>query len=164
MRQRKVLKAAYGRITLIKRYCPECHMYAIILDDKFQCCGRSAKDWDQEFIIRRKRESIVPGRRNPISPDEKAQVLSHQNHQCVYCGKHLGKRVRVEYDHFIPFCYSGDNNVLNIVAACRTCNQIKGPRLFNSIEEARVFIVNELESRGILWLDYFGGGYSVSKL
>lgn len=139
-------------------------MYAIIIDDKFGCCGRSAKDWDQDFNVKKKRESEVPNRRIPLSRGDKDKIRRHQNNQCVYCGIHLGKRVRVEYDHFIPFCYSGDNNKLNMVAACRRCNQIKHSHLFSSIEEARIFIINELDRQGIIWMDYFGGRYEVSKI
>lgn len=139
-------------------------MYAIVVNDEFGCCGRSAKDWDQGFKIRKKRESETAGRRVSISPKDKANILRHQLRQCIYCGHVFGKRARVEYDHFIPFAFSGDNNKLNIIAACRECNRIKSASLFSSIEEARVYILNERERKGMTWADYLGGSYVVSKI
>jgi hypothetical protein len=164
MRQRKLVKAFYGRVAILKRFCPDCHMYAFVISNKFGCCGKVVGDWDQEFYVRKKRESETDGRRHPISPKDKARILRHQLHQCVYCGQSFGRRVHIEYDHFIPFCYSGDNDRLNMVAACRECNQIKNDRLFLSIEEARVYILAIRENKRLPIMDYYGGSYEVSQI
>lgn len=164
MKTRKLIKAFYGRVTLLKRFCPDCKMYAIVADNKFCCCGKAVGNWDQEFKIRKKRESETAGRRQPISRKDKERILRHQLHQCVYCGQNFGRRVHVEYDHFIPIVFSGDNNRLNIVASCRECNRIKTDHLFSSIEEARVYILNEREKKRLPWLDYFGGGYEIARI
>lgn len=164
MSQRKLIKAFYGRQALLKRYCPDCHMYAIVIGNKLACCDKVVGDWDQEFTVRKKREAETDGRRHPISQKEKEQILRHQLHQCVYCGFTFGRGVRIEYDHFLPFSYSGDNNKLNMVASCRECNQIKSDKLFQTIEEARVYIVGRRREKGLSWTDYYGGGYATSRI
>jgi hypothetical protein len=156
---------SYGRITLLKRFCPTCHSYAIVVENKLGCCGRTVGDWAGEFMIKHKRECETPGLRVQLSPRNKRKILSFQGHQCVYCGCRIGcKGVAVEFDHFVSYAFTGDNGPLNMVASCRECNQMKSSRLFSSIEEARVYILNEREKRGMKWSEYYGGGYEVSRI
>ena len=164
-RTRKVIKASYGRMILLKRFCPWCKRYAIVVEDKFCCCGKSVGDWNGEFKIRHKRESEVPGKKIAVNKRDKKRILEHQNYQCLYCGARLGGRgVRVEYDHFIPFAFSGDNSRFNMVASCGKCNRLKSAFLFSSVEEARVHILNEREQHNLPCLMYHGGSYEVSKI
>lgn len=52
-------------------------------------------------------------------------LFERDNHQCLYCGKFfLGKELT--RDHIIPRCRGGKDKWVNVVAACRRCNQYKG--------------------------------------
>jgi hypothetical protein len=70
-------------------------------------------------------------------------LLDLQRGACFYCGGRIGKNREV--DHFIPWSYSGDDGLDNLVAACRACNGSKratlpGPdHLANLFERNRVW-------------------------
>ncbi|HCJ64990.1 MAG TPA: HNH endonuclease, partial [Alcanivorax sp.] len=49
-------------------------------------------------------------------------------HLCLYCGKPYPEALLTR-DHIRPTSRGGKDNWLNVVAACRRCNQHKGDRL-----------------------------------
>lgn len=55
----------------------------------------------------------------------KEMILQKTNGRCAYCGKKLslGKMTK---DHVKPLSRGGKNDLCNIVAACRSCNEKKG--------------------------------------
>jgi hypothetical protein len=50
-------------------------------------------------------------------------LLDLQHGACFYCRGRIGRNR--EIDHFIPWTYSGDDGLDNLVAACHTCNNSK---------------------------------------
>lgn len=68
------------------------------------------------------------------------KVLAEQGNLCAYCDKYLLKS-DTEWDHFIPYSYSGDNPDDNWVAACRRCNRLKSSMIFGSVDDVRIYIV-----------------------
>jgi 5-methylcytosine-specific restriction endonuclease McrA len=48
--------------------------------------------------------------------------------RCVYCGTSLGLE-HATLDHVHPLSRGGDHAPGNLVAACQTCNQLKGSML-----------------------------------
>lgn len=55
----------------------------------------------------------------------KKNVLRRDNKTCLYCG---ATGVELTIDHIIPRSLGGGLNWLNVVAACRKCNNKKGNR------------------------------------
>ena len=47
-------------------------------------------------------------------------IFNHSNGKCVYCGAKA-----TEIDHVIPKSSGGTNSVHNLVASCKSCNQMK---------------------------------------
>lgn len=47
-------------------------------------------------------------------------IFSRSNGKCVYCGAEA-----TEIDHIVPRSNGGTNSTYNLVASCRSCNQIK---------------------------------------
>jgi hypothetical protein len=159
------LLAYYGRIATLKLFCQECDAYAFVIDGKFTCCDKKVEDDGSVIKCKRKRESISPFMRDILKKKERAEILSHQNWQCLYCGKSLRGKTQIAFDHVIPFSYSGESaSKLNSIACCKLCNLIKGPRLFNSVEEARIYVINKLKEKNLPFYDYFGGGYELHKI
>ena len=49
---------------------------------------------------------------------------------CLYCGKHFQER-ELTRDHVIPISKGGEDTWMNVVSACRRCNQFKGNKLLD---------------------------------
>lgn len=59
-------------------------------------------------------------------------LFERDGYHCLYCGKkfpYLG----LTRDHIIPISRGGKNVWMNVVAACKRCNQHKGNRLLSEI-------------------------------
>lgn len=71
-------------------------------------------------------------------------IQKRDNYICQYCGKDglasLDNWHDCCVDHFIPLSRSGKDDATNKVTSCGYCNQIKGNRLFGSMDEAREFV------------------------
>jgi hypothetical protein len=50
-------------------------------------------------------------------------LIDLQHGRCFYCHTNIARRR--EIDHFVPWSYSGDDGLDNLVAACRRCNNTK---------------------------------------
>lgn len=50
-----------------------------------------------------------------------------------YCCGGCGSPIDLEYDHIIPRCKGGSDNVANIQILCHHCNQHKGKTLFPKV-------------------------------
>jgi 5-methylcytosine-specific restriction endonuclease McrA len=66
-----------------------------------------------------------PERLWKMPPVNRREVLRRDHHACQYCGN--GKRLTL--DHVIPRSKGGLHTWDNVVAACETCNSVKGDRL-----------------------------------
>lgn len=64
--------------------------------------------------------------------------LFHRDRQtCAYCGAEL-PGTRLTRDHIIPVSCGGQDTWMNVVTACRACNQLKGGR---TPEQARMMLL-----------------------
>jgi 5-methylcytosine-specific restriction endonuclease McrA len=95
-------------------------------------------------------------RRLPTGPT-RAKVMDAQGGRCLYCECLFGATIRrgrrtvclrLNWDHFVPYSYCRSNAESNWVAACHVCNGIKGPRLFNTVAEARKYILRCWADKG----------------
>ncbi len=77
-------------------------------------------------------------------------VLIFSDFRCVYCDKDLLGDVdtflSMVKDHFIPKSIGGKDGKINRVASCKTCDWLKGHRLFASLKEARQYIATQRRS------------------
>jgi hypothetical protein len=158
----KPTRVYYGRRMLIKKYCPRCKFVSIVADGKCTECGADQK-LDTISKFRKKRESDTPLKRDHPTASTRRNALELQGNQCLYCGIHFEKGVGIHWDHFIPFV-TGEGGGDNWVAACAKCNVLKSCYMFNSVEEAQLFIRNRRTEKGLPNYDYHGGSYLVSKL
>jgi hypothetical protein len=60
-----------------------------------------------------------------VSPTKRECVIIRDDFRCQYCGKEINTADDYEMDHIIPVTRGGKENYLNLVAACRNCNQKK---------------------------------------
>lgn len=147
----------YGNIALSKEFCRQCEAMSFVIDGYLACCGKPAKDNPERY----KRESIPEDRWRLPHRKIRMQILADQANLCFYCFCRFGSlvkrrnrlfRVRLVWDHQIPYVLLQNNQPGNIVAACRVCNGIKGAMVFQTIEEARLYVQARREAKGYVSL------------
>jgi 5-methylcytosine-specific restriction endonuclease McrA len=106
----------------------------------------SVEEWDGDRILRtprdeypvpsviRRRTYVNVRRRREASGSKRVRVYMRDGFRCQYCGERRNP-VELTLDHILPRSRGGDNSAINVVTACRSCNQRKGSR---TPEEARM--------------------------
>lgn len=139
--------AEYGNTKIQRAYCSRCKTTAFVIDSQLKCCDRL---FEFESIEVKKMSIANPRRKTPCE-DEKRAILEKQNGRCLYCGVSFGEIVfqgtrpfllRINWDHMIPYAYSMDNRELNFCAACHVCNRIKSALMFQTLDEAIIYLKN----------------------
>lgn len=62
-----------------------------------------------------------------VPPLDNRELFHRDRHICAYCGDEL-PTVRLTRDHVLPVSQGGRDTWMNVVTACRTCNQKKSGR------------------------------------
>ena len=57
-------------------------------------------------------------------------LFRRDQHLCLYCGKPNEDR-QLTRDHLVPISKGGEDTWMNVVSACRRCNQFKGNKLLH---------------------------------
>jgi hypothetical protein len=147
--------AIYGRVQLQRGYCTTCQRIALITDNVFQCCGSQANQPSK--IIQYKRMSISPQFRRSPCKKRRDEILERQENRCLYCDRLFGSfvfrydrliRLRLHWDHLVPWAYDQNNEHVNFGAACHICNGIKSNLMFRSVEDAKIYIAEKWKSKG----------------
>lgn len=79
-------------------------------------------------------------RRSQRSFSFRKSVLESQGGLCGYCLNVLDMS-DMELDHIIPVAYRVNNKKENIMAACKSCNRLKGSKVFETLQDARDYII-----------------------
>lgn len=152
--ERRVI-GLYGNVAIERAACPDCGGWALVIGGRLACCDRRL-DGQPPRVYRRMSEPEFV-RRKP-SKTEQESILDEQEHRCFYCDRAFGshyirngrlRRVSVVWDHFLPYSMTANNYAHNFVAACALCNGIKSDRVFQTPEEARIYVQNRAEAKGI---------------
>ena len=145
--------AIYGNVTLQRGFCESCQTYAIVRNGRLQCCGTSYDKAPKKF----ERMSSPDAIRKSPPKKEKDQILRDQDNCCFYCGVRFGSIrirngkpfiVKINWDHKLPFAYSQNNCTSNFVAACHICNEIKSSLIFQTVEEAQLYLKAKRNQKG----------------
>ncbi|MDI6786904.1 MAG: HNH endonuclease signature motif containing protein [Planctomycetota bacterium] len=156
MGQKKIIKALYSNIAMLKGFCPNCKGYYFVRDGKLACCGENIEIPKNEII---KRMSETTNQRYFSCKDKKA-VMEQQKGCCVYCGIDLtgyywdvkkSKYVKVipHYDHFRAWMYNQNSEKTNLIVSCGVCNLLKTSRYFATLQEARDYVLLRRKDKGI---------------
>jgi len=98
--------------------------------------------------------------RKPLSKSVRFEVFKRDRFTCQYCGA-KAPDVVLHVDHIHPVSEGGSNDIMNLVAACASCNGGKGARLLadsSAVERQRRQIEEMQERREqlemmLLWRD-----------
>lgn len=156
MKQRKTIKAEFGRVALLRATCPRCQASALVIQGEMACCG-AKPSLDGEYI--KKKESEGRHRRDDLGRAEKRALIIDQEGKCFYCGNPFGTPVykpeydkvivpEIHFDHFVCWDYSRDTSIGNMVASCSICNLIKSNKIFANVEDARAFVRHRIVQKG----------------
>jgi len=53
-------------------------------------------------------------------------LFARDRHVCAYCGNHFANYTHLSRDHIVPKFRGGKDTWMNVVTACKKCNQHKG--------------------------------------
>ncbi len=78
-------------------------------------------------VIQLKQFANIRRRRQPFTLPSHRNIWVREKGQCAYCGAKLSLRSTTK-EHVHPRALGGQDNLLNVVAACEPCNGRKGCR------------------------------------
>ncbi len=88
-------------------------------------------------IIAIKGRALAGRQFRQVPPLDNRELFLRDRHICAYCGDSLSS-VRLTRDHVVPVSQGGRDIWMNVVTACRGCNQRKSGR---TPEEARMQLI-----------------------
>lgn len=80
-------------------------------------------------------------KRRKVSEGKRAQVFAMTAGACYYCGF-----AAEDVEHIIPYAYSADNGIGNLVPSCSICNSIAGSQVFASLQAKKDYILGQRNS------------------
>lgn len=61
-------------------------------------------------------------KRKKISTSQRFRIFARDGFKCQYCGRGVKDEIVLHVDHILPVSKGGDNNDVNLVTSCGTCN------------------------------------------
>ncbi|MFC4306391.1 HNH endonuclease [Cohnella boryungensis] len=71
-------------------------------------------------------------------------LVQYGSHHCFYCNKQFTPNTVVEVDHFIPWSFIHNDQLWNLVLACRTCNNSKSNKIADTLYLEKIIDRNQL--------------------
>lgn len=65
-------------------------------------------------------------------------LFARDRHVCAYCGGHFTNAAQLSRDHIVPKYHGGVDEWMNVVTACKPCNQKKGCK---TLKESRMELI-----------------------
>jgi 5-methylcytosine-specific restriction endonuclease McrA len=91
----------------------------------------------------------------PVTLEEGLKILERDNHRCVYCGldgnASFENALAMSVDFVHPRARKGKKDPGNLVACCRSCNLIKGTKVYASFDEAKKYVLEAREALRKTW-------------
>jgi hypothetical protein len=148
--------AIYGRVRVRRTYCLKCRRKTLVTKKGEKlCCGEPYEDHPEEF-------KVVCGKgvwrnRKPSAKHVK-EMLEKYNYSCCYCGRRFGismqmtvdgvvkfRKIKLNWDHFLPFSYAYNHQDENFLPSCSICNYWKRNIIFQTVEEVQIYVQNKWE-------------------
>jgi HNH endonuclease len=91
----------------------------------------------------------------PVTREEGLRILERDHHRCQYCGldgaASFENALAMSVDFVVPRARKGKKDERNLVACCRSCNMIKGRRVYRSFDEAKSYVLAQREKLRKTW-------------
>ena len=102
-------------------------------DHSFTYLGGTCRDTGErssitvDSIIAIRGKTLAARHRSAVPPLNNRELFHRDRHTCAYCG-HEYSFIRLTRDHILPVSQGGRDLWMNVVTACRHCNQRKSGR------------------------------------
>ena len=91
----------------------------------------------------------------PVTKEEGLRILERDQYRCQYCGldgmASFENALAMSVDFVVPRARKGKKDERNLVACCRSCNLIKGTRVYRNFDEAKAFVLARREALSKAW-------------
>jgi hypothetical protein len=91
----------------------------------------------------------------PVTKEEGLRILERDQYRCQYCGldgvASFENALAMSVDFVIPRARKGKKDERNLVGCCRSCNMIKGRRVYRSFDEAKTYVLAQREKLRKAW-------------
>jgi len=91
----------------------------------------------------------------PVTLQEGLEILERDTYVCRYCGldgrASFENALAMSVDFVVPRARKGKKDPQNLVACCRSCNMIKGTRVYRSFDEAKAYVLAQREQLRKAW-------------
>jgi hypothetical protein len=91
----------------------------------------------------------------PVTLQEGLNILERDGYRCQYCGldglASFENALAMSVDFVMPRARKGKKDPRNLVACCRSCNMIKGRRVYRSFDEAKSYVLARREELRKAW-------------
>jgi HNH endonuclease len=91
----------------------------------------------------------------PVTKEEGLRILERDQYRCQYCGldgmASFENALAMSVDFVVPRARKGKKDERNLVACCRSCNLIKGTRVYRNFDEAKAYVLARREALSKAW-------------
>ena len=91
----------------------------------------------------------------PVTREEGQRILERDEYRCQYCGldgmASFENALAMSVDFVVPRARKGKKDERNLVACCRSCNLIKGTRVYRNFDEAKSYVLARREALNKAW-------------
>ena len=91
----------------------------------------------------------------PVTRKEGLRILERDLYRCQYCGldgaANFENALAMSVDFVIPRARKGKKDDHNLVACCRSCNMIKGRRVYRGFDDAKNYVLARREELRKAW-------------
>jgi len=91
----------------------------------------------------------------PVTREEGQRILERDGFRCQYCGldgtASFENALNMSVDFVVPRARKGKKDERNLVACCRSCNLIKGTRVYRNFDEAKAYVLGRRNSLREAW-------------
>jgi hypothetical protein len=91
----------------------------------------------------------------PVTREEGLRILERDQYRCQYCGldgmASFENALAMSVDFVIPRARKGKKDDRNLVACCRSCNMLKGRRVYRNFDDAKSYVLAQREKLRKAW-------------
>ncbi|HXZ11544.1 MAG TPA: HNH endonuclease [Candidatus Sulfotelmatobacter sp.] len=93
----------------------------------------------------------------PVTKEEGIAILERDGYRCQYCGldgmASFENALNMSVDFVVPRARKGKKDPRNLVACCRSCNMIKGTKIYRDFDDAKQYVLAQREVLREAWED-----------